>query len=151
MIILWVVILFFVIMLRSRQQQEKQICQKPVSLMPSIVQTTEPPRDMNIIDKEMNGATVSMKVGEKRKVVLPGNATTGYAWRIVKMEGQSVKPDDKWHYQLAFPYLTGSGGYFQREFEAVESGQTDIYFIYDPVAEPIRLGYYYFVRFDVHP
>lgn len=90
-----------------------------------------------------------MKVGEKRKVVLSGNATTGYAWRIVKVDGNSVQPEEKWHYRPSFPFLTGSGGHFEREFEAVQPGLTDVYFIYDPVAEPVRFGYYYYLRFDV--
>lgn len=105
--------------------------------------------DTTLIRNEENGSTIVMRVGEKRKVVLSGNATTGYAWRIVKMEGGSVRPDEKWHYQATLPFLTGSGGYFQREFEAVQPGLTEVYFIYDPVADPIRFGYYYYLCFDV--
>lgn len=113
----------------------------------NIIDTTKPPLD-NIIDMDKNGSTILMKVGEKTKLILPGNATTGYAWRIVKIEGTSIKPDAKWQYKMQFPFLMGSGGYFQREFYAQEAGITDIYFIYDAVAEP-QLGYYYYLQFDV--
>ena len=150
MLLLWVFIILFVVFY-WKQKKEQEICQRPISLPPrkSEIEWTEPPPDLTTIDNQMNGSTIVMKVGEKRKVLLSGNATTGYAWRIVKMEGESVKPDQKWQYKLKFPFLTGSGGNFQREFEAVQPGITDVYFIYDPVAEPIRFGYYYFLRFDV--
>lgn len=110
---------------------------------------TEEPNIKDIIDIDMNGLTIMMKVGEKRKILLPGNATTGYAWRIVQMDGTSVQADSKWRYKPKFPYLMGSGGYFQQEFLAIEQGQTNVYFIYDPVADP-QLGYYYYLQFDVH-
>lgn len=110
---------------------------------------TEPPTDNSVLDITNNGATIRMSVGDKRLVRLIGNATTGYAWRIVKMDGSSVKPDDKWHYKLKDPILMGSGGYFEREFEALSPGQTEVYFVYDPVAEPFPIGYYYYLRFDV--
>lgn len=149
MLFLWVFIILFVVFY-WKQQQEQEICQSSVFSQPpkTQIQWTEAP-DRTIIDNQMNGSTIMMKVGEKRKVALSGNATTGYAWRIVKIDGTSVQPDEKWHYKLKFPVLTGSGGYFQREFEAIQPGVTDVYFIYDPVADPIRFGYYYFLRFDV--
>jgi len=152
---LWIWVLIFVFFWKQKQQQQQEICEKPVPPQPpfrkgaEIVLTVPPLDTTTIIDNKMNGATIVMKVGETSKVVLPGNATTGYAWRIVKMEGSSVRPDAQWNYQLKFPVLTGSGGVFQRQFEAVQPGLTDVYFIYDPVAEPIRFGYYYFLRFDV--
>lgn len=151
---LWLFIMIFVIVWRQKQESSRIICKKPIPLPSSFppfvsqFEFTEPPIDSTIIDDEMNGETVLMKVGEKRKVLLSGNATTGYAWRIVKMDGNSVKTDMKWRYKIKFPFLIGSGGYFQREFEAIEPGMTDVYFIYDPVAEP-RMGYYFYLRFDV--
>lgn len=152
MLLLWIFIILFVVFY-LKQKQEQEICEQPIPLPPQPprpqIEWTEPPPDLTIIDNDMNGSTIVMKVGEKRKVFLSGNATTGYAWRIVKMDGESVKPDAKWQYKLKFPFLTGSGGNFQREFEAVQPGITDVYFIYDPVADPIRFGYYYFLRFDV--
>lgn len=151
MLFLWGFIILFVVLYWKQKKQEQEICRQPVAQpSPKIhLEYTEPPPDPTVIDHRMNGSTIVMKVGEKRKVVLAGNATTGYAWRIVKTEGSSVQPDEKWQYKLKTPVLTGSGGYFQREFEAVEPGVTDVYFIYDPVANPIRFGYYYFLRFDV--
>lgn len=102
----------------------------------------------NAITEDMNGNTITMKLGEKRNVLLPGNATTGYAWRIVAQDGTSVHTNKKWKYHAQTPYLTGSGGYFQWQFNAVEFGMTDVYFIYDAVANP-QIGYYYYLRFNV--
>lgn len=152
MLFLWIILLTVIIMFLWKQEQEKEICHEPVSSPPPIPQGinwTEPPVDTTLIRIEDNGSTIMMRVGEKRKVALSGNATTGYAWRIVKIDGESVHPDEKWHYQAKPPFLTGSGGYFQREFEAVQPGLTDVYLIYDPVSNPVRFGYYYFLRFDV--
>ena len=112
-------------------------------------QTTPPPEDPTMIYDDMNGATIQMKVGEKKKLLLPGNATTGYRWRIVRLDGTSVSSLSKWKYRLSYPFLMGSGGYFQKEFIAVEPGTTEVYLIYDPVAEP-QLGYYFYLRFDVY-
>lgn len=100
------------------------------------------------IDYDMNGSIIQIRVGDKRIVSLFGNATTGYNWRIVQIDGTSVKTQSKYHYKPTSPFLMGSGGYFQWEFDAVEPGLTDVYFIYDPVAEP-QLGYYFYVSFDV--
>lgn len=148
LLFVWVILLIMIVL--WKQKQEKEICHKPVSLRtPDGIQWTEPPIDTTLIRNGENGSTIVMRVGEKRKVALSGNATTGYAWRIVKMEGGSVRPDEKWHYQAQPPFLTGSGGQFLREFEAVQPGLTEVYFIYDPVSNPVRFGYYYFLRFDV--
>lgn len=101
------------------------------------------------IDDNMNGATIQMKVGDNANLLLSGNATTGYAWRIVNIEGGSVVSNDtKWKYELKPPFLIGSGGYFKRQFQAIQPGITDFYFIYDPVSDH-QLGYHYFLRFDV--
>ena len=123
-----------------------------VTLVPMGVDTKPPTevvaRETGVVDEEMNGATVGMRVGEVREVALRGNATTGYAWRIVGVEGGSVVPEGKWQYKVSFPFLTGSGGYFQHRFRAVEPGQTDVHMTYDPVSEP-QPGYSYFIRFVV--
>lgn len=123
-----------------------------MTLVPMGVETRPPTevvaRETGVVDEEMNGATVRMNVGEVRKVALRGNATTGHAWRVVRVEGKSVVPDGDWKYNISFPFLTGSGGYFQRRFRAVAPGQTDVYMTYDPVSEP-QTGYSYFIRFVV--
>lgn len=149
-IFLWIFIIWFIFYWKSRETRK-------VCLQPMVVEqprqatdwTPQPTDNMVVVSDEMNGSTIQMKVGEKRRVALSGNATTGYAWRIVKIDGGSVIPDPKWRYKPKYPLLIGSGGYFQIEFKAVKPGLADVYFIYDPVAEPRPLGYYYFLRFDV--
>lgn len=110
--------------------------------------TTPPAGKTDVADEETHMRTVGMRVGEVRDVALRGNATTGYAWRIVSVEGGSVVPEGKWRYKVSFPFLTGSGGYFQHRFRAVEPGQTDVRMIYDPVSEP-QPGYSHVMRFIV--
>lgn len=157
----WLIVFFLFVFLFLAKKQKMMIPPKAFLLspteissilppiVPSVSAETEPPQDPTMIYDDMNGATISMKIGEKKKLLLPGNATTGYHWRIVKMEGTSVSSPSKWKYRLSFPYLMGSGGYFQKEFIAVQPGTTEVYLIYDPVAEP-QLGYYFYLRFDVY-
>jgi len=161
LLLLWVFIVIFW-MVYKRVEYQEQVCRQPmITAEPeeeeeepshpgaTIVLTKPPISPEQMIGDEMNGRIIVMKIGEKKWISFKGNATTGYAWRIVKIEGNSVKPNEKWHYQPGFPLLVGSGGYFQREFEAVEAGLTDVFFIYEPVAEPIRMNYSYYLRFDV--
>lgn len=149
---LWLFLTLFLLL------QRKDVSQYPIRMKSNtspppvrtslLDPTSETPTPMDIIDYDMNGAMITIHVGDKRKVLLAGNATTGYRWRIVKMEGDSVRTTGKWKYRPSFPFLVGSGGYFQFEFEALQQGMTDVYFIYDPVAEP-QLGYYFYLRFQV--
>lgn len=153
MLFLWWLSAVVWFMIWKQRQSYMIVCKTPVptTKVPSAAaeeEEREPSWMKNAIDENMNGATITMKVGEKRNVILSGNATTGYAWRIVSMDGGSVKTEHKWKYHVQYPYLTGSGGYFQWEFNAVELGKTDVYFIYDAVADP-QMGYYYYLKFNV--
>lgn len=162
LIVLFLIVLFFLIVplfLAKKQKKTNMVAPKAflLSAPPMLSRvmstlapqeaTTQPPGDM--IYDDMNGSTIEMRVGETRKLLLPGNATTGYRWRIVRLDGTSVSSPRKWKYRLSSPFLMGSGGYFQKEFIAVEPGTTEVYLIYDPVAEP-QLGYYFYLRFDVY-
>lgn len=143
-----IVLFFILLMMVVWKKKADMICTTPENMM----LTTETPRTSTSIpqiDDDMNGATIQMRVGGKADLVLSGNATTGYAWRIVKMEGVSVASlGTKWHYELKQPFLIGSGGYFKRQFQAIQPGITDVYLIYDPVSDP-QMGYDYFLQFDV--
>lgn len=119
----------------------------PMGVQPE-TKEKRPPTAADIVGEEMNGKTVAMRVGDVKSVVLRGNATTGYAWRVVRVDGGSVVADGKWEYKVSFPFMTGSGGFFLRRFRAVAPGQTDVYMTYDPVSEP-QGGYSYVVRFTV--
>lgn len=146
LMVLWVVIILFAMAVwGGGPVREGPVAPPPTSLLPQTEQPAGPPD----LYEPANGDTITMRVGERKKIFLSGNATTGYAWRIVRMVGSSVRPDAKWDYSLKSPFLTGSGGYFVREFEAVEPGLTEVYLIYDPVSNPVQLGYYYFLSFDV--
>lgn len=150
MLILLLIILFVFLVLKPKNEPPLLFTMKEQdNVQINKDQENQPTeKDENFLDIDMNGATIKMKVGEKRRLFLPGNATTGYAWRIVSIDGSSIETDGKWHYKPQFPFLIGGQGYFQKEFYAKQPGLTDIYFIYDPVAEP-QLGYYYYLQFDV--
>ena len=179
MLVLWIFVILFIVLWRRMIYEEKSVCRKPVSLdikeeqgetekeaeddgtigppqqrhrgRGAVIVLTEPPIDdvKTMIGDDMNGSTIIMRIGEKRTLSLRGNATTGYAWRIVKMNGTSVKPDDKWHYRPERFFLIGGGGYFQCQFEAVQAGLTEVFFIYEPVADPMNMTYSYYLQFDV--
>lgn len=146
MLLLW---LFLVLLLVWMHCQPKVPCSGPTPTpAPLDLQPTQEPVPSYVQKEEQNGGTILMKVGDIQFVSLFGNATTGYAWRIVKKEGDSVIPDTKWRYQLEQPFLMGSGGYFQMKFTAIQPGMTDVYFINDPVSDP-QMGYDYYLQFDV--
>lgn len=149
LVLLWLIIIILVVMAWKKKTETETnpmiVCtDPPLDVIPSSARSSSIP----MVDDDMNGSTIRMRVGDTISMLLSGNATTGYGWRIVKMEGVSVRTDARWHYELKQPFLIGSGGYFKRRFEAIQPGQTDVYFIYDPVSDP-RMGYDYYLRFDV--
>lgn len=106
--------------------------------------------DSNIIicDKD-NGTTYTLKKGFKGKIVLEGNASTGYAWRTQRLVGDSVRLG-KWTYvpKPVPPFFVGGGGSFELDFEVVKTGMSTILLVYDTPFQPRPMGYDYFIRID---
>lgn len=102
------------------------------------------------ITEKMKGHTISMRVGDRRKLELEGNATTGYAWRVSGMDGTSICMEGgcRLEYRASEPLLVGSGGKYETMVKAVEPGMTDVYFAYDRSWERQKTHSIY-MRFDV--
>lgn len=148
MILLWLTLVLWVVWLHCQQTATGVCTQENNTTEPAHTQPPAQEEQPPFLGIDQNGSTIPMKVGETISVSLPGNATTGYMWRIVRMDGGSVQANPRWQYRLEKPVLVGSGGMFDNAFRAVQPGQTEVYFLYDPVADP-QLGYDYFLRFDV--
>ncbi len=74
------------------------------------------------IGQQANGTNVHLKAGDTLRVSLRGNPSTGYMWRVLKVDrtvlkpaGYTFKPD------AARP---GAGGVETRRFKAVKAGTT---------------------------
>lgn len=73
-----------------------------------------------------SGKTNTVKVGQVIVVSLDGNITTGYAWDMAGIKGDSVAQEGKVEYlQKAHPEgMVGGGGMFQAKFKAKKPGKT---------------------------
>lgn len=78
-----------------------------------------------------HGKTIVAAVGEKIIVTLSGNATTGFAWSLAKLDGQSVKQTGKAEYVPDDAKgKVGVGGKYTFTFEAAKAGKTALNFEY---------------------
>jgi predicted secreted protein len=73
--------------------------------------------------------TVQVKQGQHIHIVLRGNFTTGYDWRLVSGTGSVVKPDGKRGYTVDSE-LAGSPGKVDIPYRAVGAGNTTLVFQY---------------------
>jgi predicted secreted protein len=78
-------------------------------------------------------------VGQRVQASLKGNATTGFAWSVASIDGESVKQAGAVKYvpQPSGPQRVGAGGEFVAVFEAVKPGTSTITFTY---ARPWKEG-----------
>lgn len=81
-----------------------------------------------LVDETGNGGRVTLRVGEKLMIVLPGNPTTGYEWAateelvfLTRLGGAAYRPGSG---------LIGGGGIFYFRYEAKEPGEGQLSFAY---------------------
>ena len=88
--------------------------------------------DVRKIGPKANGTIVLLRPSDELVVSLPGNATTGYAWRIFSINKGVLKHlGTRYVPKKAVPgQVVGSGGTYVLRFRAVGAG-----------ASPLRLGY----------
>jgi inhibitor of cysteine peptidase len=72
-----------------------------------------------------NGKTVVLHAGDALLVSLPGNATTGYQWRVKALDQKVVKLV-KSSYVAPKTGKVGSGGTYKLRFSAVGFGATKL-------------------------
>ncbi|MBW1782244.1 MAG: protease inhibitor I42 family protein [Deltaproteobacteria bacterium] len=76
------------------------------------------------------GRTVEMEPGDTLEIVLDGNPTTGYQWKIRPWDTAVVKEVEKEPVYQRKSDALGSGGQFTFYFEAADTGRTTLEFIY---------------------
>jgi predicted secreted protein len=88
--------------------------------------------DVRKIGPKANGTTVLLHTSDVLVVSLPGNATTGYGWRIFSIDKTVLKHlGTRYVPKKAVPgQVVGSGGTYVLRFRAVGPG-----------ASPLKLGY----------
>ena len=79
---------------------------------------------------EDTGAPIEAKIGEKFKIALDSNQTTGYQWELSEPLDESVVKLIGSEYISDKPITAGSGGVEVWTFEAVGEGETEISMAY---------------------
>lgn len=74
-----------------------------------------------VLDESHNNRTVNLHVGEKIRIVLPENATTGYRWEIDRYNREVVGVVAEEPNYLSSPGV-GSGGHVEFVLEGRKSG-----------------------------
>ena len=74
------------------------------------------------IGAKANGTTVHLQTGDKLRVSLRGNPSTGYTWEVLKVDRTVLKPG-VWSYKPGGT-KPGSGGVETRTFSALRAGTT---------------------------
>lgn len=75
-----------------------------------------------------NGRETRLRVGETFTLELPGNPTTGYAWRVDRINKNALN-------EISGEFVRdsgaiGAGGQFQFKFEAIKAGMSDLRLVY---------------------
>jgi len=141
MIFIVLLIVLLVLLFRYHHQKAPSPPTSTTSTAPPAVIEERAP----VLTETDNGKTISLNIGEHRIVRLKGNPTTGYAWRTVKLKGDSIRIANDWTYTQdeAPKTFVGVGGHYDLDLEAVMAGRTDLYLIYAPVTDSQSIGYTY--------
>jgi predicted secreted protein len=83
-------------------------------------------RSITLADAERQ---VALSVGESVDVVLAGNPTTGYQWKVARLDTSIVKQIGEADYKPSSSAV-GAGGHFTFQFRAVSAGQTPLKLVY---------------------
>jgi len=129
-----VIILYLVVVLRLWKTQPPSALVETDKISPlarAIKKTLSP----LILTKEDSGRTVHVAPGQVIRWILPGNPTTGYRWRIERIDGGSVRVDDELIYTPSTPFRVGSGGSYSLHMEAGRCpGETRVVLVYSDVS-----------------
>ena len=88
-------------------------------------------KPMRLTDAD-NKKTVQVPAGTPFDIAIKGNATTGFQWKIDKIEGDGVQQTGKVDYvpNKHAPGMIGYGGTFIFHFNTMKTGQTKIRLVY---------------------
>jgi predicted secreted protein len=81
------------------------------------------------VGPKANGATVLLHPADTLVVSLPGNATTGYSWRI-RAVNRTVLQHTSTRYVPKTPIRVGSGGTYVLRFKAAMAGVSTLKLVY---------------------
>lgn len=85
------------------------------------------------IGESANGKTIEVIVGQKLIIALKGNPTTGYSWRVKKIEGDAIAQIGKVKYlpREHVPGTVGAGGIYIFTFQAQKAGVSKLLLVYE--------------------
>lgn len=73
-----------------------------------------------------NGSVVLLEQGGKLTVRLASNPTTGYSWRVARMDATALRQDGEPAYAPTAPDIVGTGGFERFMFTALRAGETEL-------------------------
>ncbi|MBU0717721.1 MAG: protease inhibitor I42 family protein [Planctomycetes bacterium] len=82
-----------------------------------------------VFDEGDSGSTITAQVGQKLKVVLDSNASTGYEWELTDLDPLVVEHSDTVYQGCSVP-IPGCGGTETWTFTALSPGSTVLRLIY---------------------
>jgi predicted secreted protein len=83
------------------------------------------------IGPKANGTTVLIRPGYELDVALPGNATTGYSWRLRSVDRSVLKQlGTRYVPKKTAPGKVGSGGTYILRFRAISVGFSKLKLVY---------------------
>jgi inhibitor of cysteine peptidase len=87
------------------------------------------PASQPAIDQNAAGSTVTLRLGQRLKVSLPGNPTTGFVWEVAPGTASILAQQGDPDYQPDSSAL-GAGGVYTFTFKAVAAGSGPLKLIY---------------------
>jgi inhibitor of cysteine peptidase len=89
--------------------------------------TSTKPAALSIVEAD-NAKTLHLDLHKTAVISLAGNATTGYSWSVVKMDGTALEQVGAVEYvpDRSRPGMVGSGGTSVATFRAVKAGQSTV-------------------------
>jgi inhibitor of cysteine peptidase len=91
------------------------------------------------VGPKANGTTIRLRPTDQLVVSLPGNATTGYSWRIQSVD-QTVLKHVGTRYIPKKPIRVGSGGTYVLRFRAGFSGVTTLKLVYKQAGRSAKVA-----------
>ena len=77
---------------------------------------------------EDNNTTITMTIGETKKITLKGNPTTGYSW--IALESIKVENVIQYDQNPDTEGMAGAGGMFNIDITAKEAGEGKLVLVY---------------------
>lgn len=93
--------------------------------------STNPSKQFSLSEVD-NGSTIELRVGDKVKLNLAGNPTTGYNWTVERLDFSILKQTGEPEFKQTSENQNrlGAGGLIIYNFEAIQKGTTSLRMIY---------------------